>query len=63
MQFLHDNLPGVACPVFHNLSNGETSMTKQPSRLLLALLREHRHTPSWVWLRRADNWRLYYALY
>lgn len=27
MQFLHNNLPGVACPVFHHLSNGETSMT------------------------------------
>ena len=37
-------------------------MTKQPSRLLLALLREHRHTPNLMWLRRADNWRLYYAL-
>jgi hypothetical protein len=36
-------------------------MTK-PSRLLRALLATHRHTPNLMWLRRHDNWRLYFAL-
>jgi hypothetical protein len=34
----------------------------KPSRLLTALLERQHHTPSPLWLWRADNWRVYKAL-
>lgn len=37
-------------------------MKTKPSRLILALLEQQRHTPSVLWLWRADNWRVDKAL-
>lgn len=37
-------------------------MQTKPSRLILALLSKHAHTPSATWLVRIDNWRLERAL-